>query len=76
MKIDISNYGYARYFKFVNPKIIVPTIEVSSQFEEIAKSLYNQIKNNVFETMRLGRNSRLVTSYAHEWSSHKASEAN
>ena len=54
MKIDISNYGYARYFKFLKEsKIIVPTIEVSSQFEEIAKSLYNQIKNNVFETMRL-----------------------
>ena len=54
LKIDLSNYGYSRYFKFLKEsQIIVPTFAVSSQFEKITNSLYSQIKNNVFETIKL-----------------------
>lgn len=54
LKIDLSNYGYSRYFKFLKEsQIIVPTFAVSSQFEKITNSLYSQIKNNIFETIKL-----------------------
>ena len=54
IKIDISNYGYSRYFKFLKEsKIIVPTVEVSTKFEMIANNLYGKIKNNLFETKKL-----------------------
>ena len=51
---DLSNYGYARHFKFLKEKIvIVPDIEVSSKFETQANVIYEKIKNNIFENLEL-----------------------
>ena len=52
--IDLSNYGYARHFKFLKEKIvIVPDKEVSSKFETQANVIYEKIKNNIFENLEL-----------------------
>ena len=51
---DLSNYGYARHFKFLKEKIvIVPDKEVSSKFETQANVIYEKIKNNIFEDQEL-----------------------
>ena len=51
---DLSNYGYARHFKFLKEKIvIVPDKEVSSKFEIQANVIYEKIKNNIFENQEL-----------------------
>lgn len=51
---DLSNYGYARYFKFLKEKtVIVPDKEVSSKFETQANVIYEKIKNNIFENQEL-----------------------
>ena len=51
---DLSNYGYARHFKFLKEKIvIVPDKEVSSKFETQANVIYEKIKNNIFENQEL-----------------------
>ncbi|MFS8951828.1 restriction endonuclease subunit S [Streptococcus oralis subsp. tigurinus] len=53
---DLSNYGYARHFKFLKEKIvIVPDKEVSSKFETQANVIYEKIKNNIFENQELTR---------------------
>ena len=51
---DLSNYGYARHFKFLKEKIvIVPDKKVSSKFEIQANVIYEKIKNNIFENQEL-----------------------
>lgn len=51
---DLSNYGYARHFKFLKEKtVIVPDKEVSSKFETQANVIYEKIKNNIFENLEL-----------------------
>ena len=51
---DLSNYGYARHFKFLKEKIvIVPDKEVSQKFETQANVIYEKIKNNIFENQQL-----------------------
>lgn len=51
---DLSNYGYARHFKFLKEKtVIVPDKEVSSKFETQANVIYEKIKNNIFENQDL-----------------------
>ncbi|MCE2091771.1 restriction endonuclease subunit S [Streptococcus thermophilus] len=51
---DLSNYGYARHFKFLKEKtVIVPDKEVSSKFETQANVIYEKIKNNIFENQEL-----------------------
>jgi len=54
LKIDLSNYGYARHFKFLKEtRIILPDESVSKTFEDITKSYYNTIKHNIFENQVL-----------------------
>lgn len=54
LKIDLSNYGYARHFKFLKQtRTIIPDYEIAISFEEKAKSFYSQIKHNIFETKKL-----------------------
>lgn len=54
MKIDLSSYGYARHFKFLKQtKIVIPSYNVSSDFEDKAKVFYDKIKHNIFETKKL-----------------------
>ncbi len=52
--IDLSNYGYARHFKFLKESnIIIPNKNISKRFDDTVKSFYIQIKNNIFETQKL-----------------------
>ncbi len=54
LKIDLSNYGYARHFKFLKQtRIIIPNSDVSIKYEQITKKFYDKIKHNIFETIKL-----------------------
>lgn len=54
LKIDLSNYGYARHFKFLKDSmIILPEEKIANQFNEIVKSFYLTIKGNIFQNQEL-----------------------
>ena len=54
LKIDLTNYGYARHFKFLkSTRIVVPSHKITCQFEEKVKSFYDQIRHNRFENTTL-----------------------
>ena len=54
LKIDLSNYGYARHFKFLkDSKIIIPDLNTASKFEEKAKLWYNLILANIKQNKKL-----------------------
>ena len=51
---DLSNYGYARHFKFLKEKlVIVPDKKISLQFANKADVIYKKIRNNIFENQEL-----------------------
>lgn len=53
-KVDLSNYGYARHFKFLKLSLILlPTKKHASDYDLFAKSLYLKIKQNFFENQKL-----------------------
>lgn len=46
MNVDLSNYHYARHFKYLKAEeIIVPTIEIAKKFETILVGIFDQIQN-------------------------------
>jgi type I restriction enzyme S subunit len=50
----LSNYGYARHFKFLKQsKVLLPDARVSNKFEEIAAKHYEMIKQNIFQNQQL-----------------------
>ena len=54
LKIDLSNYGYARHFKFLKEtKIILPNESIAQRFENIIKCNYLMIKDNIFQNQKL-----------------------
>jgi type I restriction enzyme S subunit len=54
LKIDLSNYGYARHFKFLkDAKIIVPSKDISEEYEKTATTIYQKIRYNIFENQHL-----------------------
>jgi type I restriction enzyme, S subunit len=54
LKIDLSNYGYARHYKFLkDQRIILPSKEIAEKFEDIAQQYYKQIKHKIFENLKL-----------------------
>jgi type I restriction enzyme S subunit len=54
LKIDLSNYGYARHFKFLkDTKIIIPNLELANKFEKQIKVNSDKIKHNIFENQKL-----------------------
>lgn len=53
-KIDLSNYGYARHFKFLKDSIIVlPEENIATQFNQKIKPMYKKISHIVFENLQL-----------------------
>ena len=51
---DLSNYGYARHFKFLKEKlVIVPDKKISLQFANKADVIYKKIRDNIFENQEL-----------------------
>jgi type I restriction enzyme S subunit len=54
LKIDLSNYGYARHFKFLkDTKTIIPAIDIVDKFEEKAKIWYDMIWANKKQNQKL-----------------------
>jgi type I restriction enzyme S subunit len=53
-KIDLSNYGYARHFKFLKDSlIVVPNEEVAQRFNEIVEPLHKVISHKIFQNLEL-----------------------
>jgi type I restriction enzyme S subunit len=54
LKIDLSNYGYARHFKFLKDiRIVVPDIEISNTFENMVKPYFEKVRHNIMENQKL-----------------------
>lgn len=52
--IDLSNYGYARHFKFLkDSKIILPNQTIAARYHEVVASLFEKIKEGIFENQQL-----------------------
>ena len=54
LKIDLSNYGYARHYKFLKDIcIILPDETVSRSFEATVSPFYKMIRENIFQNQKL-----------------------
>lgn len=54
--IDLSNYGYARHFKFLKDSmIVIPKKNISDNFAEITKPIYEKQAKLVFENIELSK---------------------
>jgi len=54
VKIDLSNYGYARHYKFLKDiSIILPDETVSKNFETAVSPFYKMIRENIFQNQKL-----------------------
>jgi type I restriction enzyme S subunit len=54
LKIDLSNYGYARHYKFLKDiSIILPEELISRRFETIVSPTYKMIGENIFQNQKL-----------------------
>lgn len=54
--IDLSNYGYARHFKFLKDiLIVIPEKNISGNFAEITKPIYEKQAKLVFENIELSK---------------------
>ena len=54
LKIDLSNYGYARHYKFLKERrIILPVENISKKFETKVEVFYNLIQQNRLQNKQL-----------------------
>jgi type I restriction enzyme, S subunit len=54
LKIDLSNYGYARHFKFLKDnKIVLPSENTANFYDRTVESYYNTIRHNIFQNKKL-----------------------
>jgi type I restriction enzyme S subunit len=54
LKIDLSNYGYARHYKFLKDiSIILPEEHISKRFEMVLLPNYKMIRENIFQNQKL-----------------------
>lgn len=54
LKFDLSNYGYARHFKFLKDlEIIIPDERTATIFNEFAIPVHKTITNKIFENLEL-----------------------
>lgn len=52
--IDLSNYGYARHYKFLKEsKCIIPRVEISQRYQKTVKSWHEKIRSNIFQNYEL-----------------------
>lgn len=52
--VDLSNYGYARHYKFLKEeKIILPHEDIAKKYQCFASACYERVKNNIFEGIEL-----------------------
>ena len=46
INVDLSNYHYARHYKFLKAEeIIIPTLELAQRYEIFGNTIFDQIKN-------------------------------
>jgi type I restriction enzyme S subunit len=56
LKIDLSNYGYARHYKFLKQtKIILPDNKISINYEMRASIWFKSIRDNLFQNQELAK---------------------
>jgi type I restriction enzyme S subunit len=54
LKIDLSNYGYARHFKFLKERIIIlPKEDIANKFESEVENYYKMIRENRLQNQHL-----------------------
>ena len=54
--IDLSNYGYARHFKFLkDSKIILPNETIATRYQQVVTPWYEKIKGGIFDNQHLMR---------------------
>ncbi|MFA7405701.1 MAG: restriction endonuclease subunit S, partial [Pelobacteraceae bacterium] len=54
LKIDLSNYGYARHYKFLkDQRIILPDESIAQKYNGLAHTYYELIRQNIFENQHL-----------------------
>ncbi|MEL6560126.1 MAG: restriction endonuclease subunit S [Bacteroidota bacterium] len=54
LKIDLSNYGYARHFKFLKAiNILVPNSVLSTEFDKIVSEFYIKKRENIRQNQKL-----------------------
>lgn len=53
MNVDLSNYHYARHFKYLKEeKIMIPTVKVANEFENNVTGIFSKIQNCRDEIIR------------------------
>lgn len=56
LKIDLSNYGYARHFKFLKQSnIVLPNPEIAKSYEEVVSVNFEMIRANIFQNQELAQ---------------------
>ncbi|MGW6190590.1 restriction endonuclease subunit S [Bacillus cereus] len=54
LKIDLSNYGYSRHFKFLKEnKIILPDEVTADRYESLIKPYFNMKRDLIFQNQKL-----------------------
>ncbi|MFP1944390.1 restriction endonuclease subunit S [Lonsdalea quercina] len=52
--IDLSNYGYARHYKFLKEeKVILPHESIAKKYQSFANACYERVRSNIFEGIEL-----------------------
>lgn len=52
--IDLSNYGYARHYKFLKEeKVILPHESIAQKYQSFANACYERVRSNIFEVIEL-----------------------
>ena len=54
LDIDLSNYGYARHYKFLkDTKCVIPSKLISQRFHEKVKLFHEKVRDNIFQNQEL-----------------------
>jgi len=54
LDIDLSNYGYARHYKFLkDTKCVIPSKLISQRFHEKVKPFHEKVRDNIFQNQEL-----------------------
>lgn len=52
--IDLSNYGYARHYKFLkDTKCVIPNKSTACQYQKVVQPLYKKIRDSIFQNQEL-----------------------
>ena len=61
MNVDLSNYHYARHFKYLKEeKIMIPTVKVANEFENNVTGIFSKIQNCRDEIIRCQKTRNLL----------------